>query len=72
MESQELLELNRRSQLPITTCPNCMMVWLAPGLKDGDIYECRSCGLSYVVRTPIEKTSQPFHDGPVVKLIVCN
>ncbi len=32
-----------------------MMVWLAPGLNDGDSHECRSCGLSYVVRTPNEK-----------------
>jgi primosomal protein N' len=70
MESQELLQLNGRSHLPITTCPNCMSVWLAPGLKDGDTYECRSCLLSFVVRTLIEKTSLPFDDLPIEKSTV--
>jgi len=62
LETQELIYLKKRQNLPTTTCPNCKMVWLAPGLNEGDTYECRGCLLSFVVGMPIEKTSQSFDD----------
>lgn len=49
MESQALLISNRSDNLPTVTCPNCNVMWLAPGLLQGDTYECRSCGLGFVV-----------------------
>lgn len=60
LESQQLLDLNKRRHLSTTTCPNCMMVWLAPGLQDGDTYECKICRRSFVVRRPKEKISPLF------------
>lgn len=62
MESRELLQINRRPYLPITTCPNCMKVWLAPGLNDGDTHECRGCGLSFIVDKPNENTPEPVEE----------
>lgn len=62
MEIQELIVLNRFKQLPTVTCPNCMMVWLAPGVSQGDSYECRSCHLSFVVRGTCLGTSPHVSD----------
>ena len=59
LESQGLLHLDKSKHLPTIVCPNCMMVWLAPGLEHGDTYECRSCRLSFVVRRPNEEISKP-------------
>ena len=39
-----------------------MMVWLAPGLKDGDTYECKSCHLKFVVsRLEKQEASPPMN-----------
>ena len=62
MESQEFLSASRLHQLPTTTCPNCQMVWLAPGLQDGDTYECRKCEISFVVRV-LDADLQPSLEG---------
>jgi len=57
LELQESLGLDRFKQLPTTTCPNCMMVWLAPGLSQGDTYECKTCHLTYLVGDTREEAS---------------
>jgi uncharacterized paraquat-inducible protein A len=58
LESQEFLNTSRLDQLPTTTCPNCQMVWLAPGLQNGDTYECKSCELSFIIGMPMEKVTE--------------
>ena len=59
MESQDVLNA-RLNLLPTTTCPNCLMVWLAPGLQIGDTYECKNCELSFVVGiAKVEDAQQP-------------
>jgi hypothetical protein len=30
-------------------CPSCGRIWIAPGLADGDSYQCKDCGASFVV-----------------------
>ena len=42
--------------LPTTKCPNCRMIWIAPGLAQGDTYECKRCGLSFIVCEPSRET----------------
>jgi hypothetical protein len=42
-----------------------MMVWLAPGIEQGDTYKCKGCQLSFVVRAISEETSQPPEEPPV-------
>lgn len=67
MELQGSLGLNRFKQLPTTTCPNCMMVWLAPGLSQGDTYECKSCHLTFLVGdTRVEAFVAAEHEATVV------
>ena len=67
MELQGSLGLNRFKQLPTTTCPNCMMVWLAPGLSQGDTYECKSCHLTFIVGdTRDEPSPVTFEDAATV------
>ena len=58
MESQHSLSSNRNVHLPTTKCPNCRMIWIAPGLSQGDTYECKRCHLSFVVCEPSEETLQ--------------
>ena len=58
LESQEFLSASRLHQLPTTTCPNCQMVWLAPGLQNGDTYECKSCELSFYYRGATGKVTE--------------
>lgn len=58
MESQELLNASRLNRLPTTKCPFCLMVWLAPGLKDGDTYECKSCELSFIIGVRLEQVTE--------------
>ena len=71
MESQNALSSNRNVQLPTTRCPNCSMIWIAPGLSRGDTYECKRCHLSFVVCEPSAETLQRSakavrteHDSP--------
>jgi len=59
-----MLTINKRIPVPTTTCPNCMMVWLAPGLKDGDTYECRRCKFGFVVGSGDETASRPLAEVP--------
>lgn len=33
----------------IAKCPNCGMNWLAPGLRQGDKYECGDCAFEFVI-----------------------
>ncbi len=58
MESQHSVNLNRARQLPTTMCPNCRLTWIAPGLAQGDTYECKRCHLSFVVCEPTAETLQ--------------
>lgn len=58
MESQDSLNSNRAMHLPTTRCPNCMMIWIAPGLAQGDTYVCKRCGLTFIVCEPSEETLQ--------------
>lgn len=30
-------------------CPHCEMRWLAPGMKHGETYVCKECGLSFCI-----------------------
>lgn len=58
MESQESLNPKGGFILPTTKCPNCRMIWIAPGLMNGDTYECRGCGTSFVVSTSEDQTEK--------------
>jgi predicted RNA-binding Zn-ribbon protein involved in translation (DUF1610 family) len=58
MKSKESLSPNRGVRLPTVECPNCRMIWLAPGLLQGDTYECRSCGVSFVISESPDRTLQ--------------
>lgn len=59
MESRYLFNSNKGGYFP-TVRPNCSMIWLAPGLIEGDTYECRSCGVSFVVgRSPVRPLEEP-------------
>jgi len=49
--------MDRFKKLPTTTCPNCMMVWLAPGLSHGDAYECKSCHSTFLVGATHEESA---------------
>jgi predicted RNA-binding Zn-ribbon protein involved in translation (DUF1610 family) len=40
-------------------CPKCEVRWLAPGVRHGETYVCKECGLSFVVRKPENQSSQP-------------
>lgn len=57
-----------KSQVPFSSsalhlltikCPDCMMMWFAPGVGHGDTYVCKECGLSFVVCNPPNQSSQP-------------
>lgn len=58
MQSQDSLSSNRSMHLPTIRCPNCRLIWLAPGLAQGDTYECKSCHLSFIVCEPSGETLQ--------------
>lgn len=58
MESQELSDLDGGMQLPTIKCPKCLMIWLAPGIVQGDSYQCRNCGASFVVAQPADNQLQ--------------
>lgn len=58
MESQDSVNSNRVMHFPTTICPHCKMIWLAPGLAKGDTYECKRCGLSFIVCDPSGETLQ--------------
>jgi hypothetical protein len=59
MQSQDSLSSNNNMHLPATRCPNCWMIWIAPGLAQGDTYECKHCRLTFVVCDPSAETLQP-------------
>ena len=40
-------------------CPNCEVRWLAPGMRQGETYLCKECGLSFVIGKPKNQASQP-------------
>jgi hypothetical protein len=50
MQTDHSIPGNRTSNLPLTTCPTCTTTWLTPGLAEGDSYECKNCGSSFIVR----------------------
>ena len=54
MQSENSIPVDRSSNLPLTTCPTCKMTWLTPGLSEGDNYECRNCGSSFIVGGTLE------------------
>jgi hypothetical protein len=49
MQSEEVFNLANTVSFSTIKCTNCNSTWLAPGLLDGDRYECKSCGFSIVV-----------------------
>jgi hypothetical protein len=49
MESQDSINSSSVIHLLTIRCPNCDMIWLAPGLIEGDAYVCRDCGVSFIV-----------------------
>lgn len=52
MHSQELIDLDARPQFPTIKCGKCEMIWLVPGLTEGDKYECKRC--RSLIVTPVE------------------
>lgn len=52
MHSQELFDLDARPQFLTIKCGKCKMIWLVPGLTEGDKYECKRCGS--IIVTPVE------------------
>jgi DNA-directed RNA polymerase subunit RPC12/RpoP len=50
MQTEHSIPGNRSFNLPLTTCATCKMTWLTPGLAEGDRYECKNCGSSFIVR----------------------
>jgi uncharacterized paraquat-inducible protein A len=50
MRTENSITIDRHANLPLTTCPQCGMSWLTPGLSHGDTYECKNCRFSFVVR----------------------
>jgi len=49
MESQALFNSKRSDNLRTVSCPNCNVVWLVPGLMQGETFACRGCGFVLVV-----------------------
>jgi uncharacterized Zn finger protein len=60
MSSQELSDSHEGMHKHFLTiqCPRCEVRWLAPGVKQGETYACKECGLSFVVRKPKNQTSE--------------
>ncbi len=56
VHSQELLDSDARPPFPTIRCINCNMIWLVPGLAEGDKYECKRC--RSIIVTPDE--SEPL------------
>ena len=63
MQTQKPESSSKNSSLPTTTCPNCRMTWLTPGLSEGDQYECKKCSSSFVV-------GKAFNNNPAANLLV--
>jgi len=57
VHSQELSNLDARPQFPTIKCGKCKMIWLVPGLTEGDKYECKRCGS--IILTPVESEMPP-------------
>lgn len=49
MESQNSISSPIGISFRTIRCPSCEMMWLAPGLMEGDTYMCRGCGVSFIV-----------------------
>lgn len=49
MQVPELLKGSSRFELKTVECPGCGLVWVAPGLIDGDKHECKRCGFQLVI-----------------------
>lgn len=62
MDSQEALNSNQRLHFQTIRCPNCKLIWLAPGVIDGDIYVCRQCSFSFVVSKSADNPLQHSED----------
>lgn len=59
MSSQELSKSdeNLRPNFPTIQCPDCGVRWLAPGVRHGEVYACKECGLTFVVnKSATERT----------------
>jgi hypothetical protein len=54
--ARELLNPDRRLSLLTVSCPNCRVVWLAPGVMHGDRHVCKECGLNFVVNKSARRT----------------
>jgi len=54
MSSQELSNANEKLHYHFLTiqCPHCEVRWLAPGVRHGDTYVCKECGLGFMVAKP--------------------
>ena len=48
MVSENSLGLRGRLARLAVRCPECLQVWLAPGLAGGDKYACKACGAVFV------------------------
>jgi DNA-directed RNA polymerase subunit M/transcription elongation factor TFIIS len=49
METKDLLDPKAKLEISAIACPACQSIWLAPGLKEGDRYECRNCRHRFVI-----------------------
>jgi hypothetical protein len=54
--TQEPADSNQGVYLPTIKCPNCQLVWLAPGMIMGDAYECKSCEFRFVVEEAVDES----------------
>jgi hypothetical protein len=63
MSTRELQNSNEGLHQHFLTiqCPHCKVRWLAPGMKHGETYLCKECGLSFciVIGKLKNQTSQP-------------
>lgn len=61
MSARELLNSSEGLHRHFLTirCPDCGVRWLAPGVRHGETYVCKACGLGFVVREQKNQLPQP-------------